>query len=364
MNVTANRGSCARCERLPSKILGTGKLYLWFSLGHSANKLISYLRFSNLEYQLEQEQCLIISLNHTKFTRMATELGTRLSTKELQDTRVLFLPNNAQLQLRDCARITSLGEFINLNQSGWLIDMLAEQRFTSHFQPIVKADNISAVFAQEALLRGIDQDGNLVAPNRIFSTAREANLLFQLDRVARQTAIREAARHKVSDRIFINFAPTAVYDPAYCLRTTVSAIEQAGIPHGNVIFEVIESEQSQDINHLKNILRFYRDAGFLIALDDFGSGYSSLNLIHQLRPDFIKLDMELIRNVHQDAYKALITRMILELAQSLNIKTIAEGIECAEELHWVRTHGADFVQGYLIAKPTAPEFAIASSMQN
>jgi EAL domain-containing protein (putative c-di-GMP-specific phosphodiesterase class I) len=91
----------------------------------------------------------------------------------------------------------------------------------------------------------------------------------------------------------------------------------------------------------------------LIALDDLGAGFSSLNLIHQLRPDFIKLDMDLVRNVHQDPYKAVITEKLLEIAQSLNIRTIAEGIECQEELTWVRTHGATFVQGYLIAKPAA-----------
>lgn len=360
MNITANLGRCTRCEQLPSKVLGTGRLYLWFPLGHSVNKLISYLHSSDLKYQLfKQEQCLIIDLNHTKLTNIASELVTRFTTKELQDTRALFMTGSTQPQLGDFARITPLGEFIHFTQSGWLLDMLAEERFTSHFQPIVKAEDISSIFGQEVLLRGIEQDGSLIAPGRIFSMAREANLLFQLDRVARKTAIRETTRHKITDRIFINFVPTAIYDPAYCLRTTVSAIEQAGIPHEKVVFEVIESEQSQDINHLKNILRFYQDAGFLIALDDFGSGYSSLNLIHQLRPDFIKLDMELIRNVHQDPYKAIITQMILELAQNLEIKTIAEGIESEEELHWLRTHGADFVQGYLIAKPVAPQTEIA-----
>lgn len=103
----------------------------------------------------------------------------------------------------------------------------------------------------------------------------------------------------------------------------------------------------------REVLQYYRDAGFLVALDDLGSGYSSLNLLHQLRPDFIKLDMELIRNVHQDLYKASITEKLLEIAQKLDIKTVAEGIECIEELNWLRERGATFAQGYLIAKPNA-----------
>ncbi|CAA9590517.1 hypothetical protein AVDCRST_MAG81-5446 [uncultured Synechococcales cyanobacterium] len=178
-------------------------------------------------------------------------------------------------------------------------------------------------------------------------------MLFQLDLAARRSAIQAAFRHGLQNKLFINFIPTAIYDPAFCLRSTIAAIDEAGISHENVVFEVVESDQSPDIVHLQNILSFYRDSGFQVALDDLGAGYSGLNLIHQLRPDFIKLDMALSRNVHQDPYKALIAEKLLEIAQHLNIQTIAEGIESEEELHWVREHGATFVQGYLIGKPAA-----------
>lgn len=355
MNKTAKvLGRCTRCETLPCVVQGTGRLYLWFPMGHSLNKLMGYMQSSKFAYQLlEDEQCLIVNLNKNEIADAAIKLEAVLTSKELQDTRVLFMAGVKEPQLRDFSRITKLSEFVNLSQSGWLLKMLADERFTNHFQPIVCAKDTSQIFAQEALLRGIDENGSLIAPSPMLSVAREANLLFQLDRAARLTAIREAVRVKLTNRIFINFTPTAIYDPAFCLRSTVSAVKQAGIAHENVVFEVTESERAEDVNHLKNILRFYRDAGFLIALDDLGAGYSSLNLIHQLRPDFIKLDMELVRNVHQDPYKAVITEKILDIAQSLNIKTIAEGVECQEELHWLRSHNATFVQGYLIAKPVA-----------
>jgi EAL domain-containing protein (putative c-di-GMP-specific phosphodiesterase class I) len=355
MNKTAKvLGRCARCETLPCVVQGTGRLYLWLPMGHSLNKLIDYLQASRFEHQLlEDEQCLVIDLKENEIADTAIKLEAVLTSKELQDTRILFMGGVKEPQLCDFSRVTKLSEFVNLSQSGWLLKMLADERFTNHFQPIVYAEDTSQIFAQEALLRGIDENGSLIAPSPMFSVAREANLLFQLDRAARLTAIREAVRVKLTNRIFINFTPTAIYDPAFCLRSTVSAVKQAGIAHENVVFEVTESERAEDIHHLKNILRFYRDAGFLIALDDLGAGYSSLNLIHQLRPDFIKLDMDLVRNVHQDPYKAVITEKILDIAQSLNIKTIAEGVECQEELRWLRTHNATFVQGYLIAKPVA-----------
>ena len=135
---------------------------------------------------------------------------------------------------------------------------------------------------------------------------------------------------------------------------TVRAIDELGIPHDNIVFEVAESEQPPDIKHLIKILRFYQEAGFLVALDDFGSGYSQLNLIHQLRPDFVKLDMHLIRNVDRDPYKAMITEKLLDITNHLHIQTVAEGVETLEELQWVRQQGATFVQGFLIARPSSP----------
>jgi EAL domain-containing protein (putative c-di-GMP-specific phosphodiesterase class I) len=230
--------------------------------------------------------------------------------------------------------------------------MLSEQRLTTFFQPIVWTNEPTKVYAQECLLRGIENDGSLLYPAYIFGVARASQLMFQTDLAARGMAIREAARHNVKSNLFINFTPTSIYDPAYCLRSTVRAIREVGIPHENVVFEVTETDKIYGIDHLRDIVNYYREFGFRIALDDIGSGYSSLNLIHHLRPDFIKLDMHLIRRVDQDLYKATIARKILEIAQELDIRTVAEGIETTEEMNWVRDHGATFAQGYLIAKPS------------
>ena len=106
---------------------------------------------------------------------------------------------------------------------------------------------------------------------------------------------------------------------------------------------------------------YYRSFGFPSALDDVGAGYSSLNLIHVLRPDIIERDMELVRNVNRDPYKARIAANLLDIANVLGIDALAEGIETEGELEWVQQHGAKYVQGFLIARPTpTPVTAIAS----
>ncbi|WP_242057000.1 MULTISPECIES: EAL domain-containing protein [Oscillatoriales] len=354
-------GNCTRCETLPSKIQDKGTLYMWFPVVHTLNKLIPALGKTDLAHQLlKDEQCLKIIVDRNNIEILLATLTSKLTNKELKETQAVWMPGTEEPLFRDFSRITSLNNFVSLNKCEWLLDILAQERLTCHFQPIVYADDTSRIFAQEALLRGFDKDDNLISPGSIFTSAQDAGLVFQLDALARQMAIREASKYGIKEQIFINFSPTAVYDPTTCLRMTVRAISEAGIPHDRVVFEVMESEQPPDINHLIKIMKFYQEAGFLIALDDFGTGYSNLNLIHELRPDFIKLDRHLIHNVHQEPYKALITEKLLEIAQQLNIKTIAEGIELTEELEWVRERGANFAQGFLIAKPMTPPVKVTS----
>jgi EAL domain-containing protein (putative c-di-GMP-specific phosphodiesterase class I) len=203
-------------------------------------------------------------------------------------------------------------------------------------------------------MRGRDRDGSLVSPGRILDTARSAELLFQVDLAARRAAIREAARLGLAAKIFINFTPTSIYDPHFCLRTTVRAVQELGIAPQNVVFEVIESEHVLDLDHLRKIMDYYREQGFGVALDDLGSGYSSLNMLHELKPDYVKLDMGLVRDVHAHPHKALIAAKLLEVAQALGIRSVAEGIETPEERRWLEAHGTDFLQGFHFAKPANP----------
>ncbi|HEY9856782.1 MAG TPA: EAL domain-containing protein [Stenomitos sp.] len=348
-------GSCPRCELPPKRVEGAGGLYLWFPLDHIFQKAQSFLQQAGHEHELlVAEQCMLLRLVEGELSKAMAGLGGLLTLEEQRDTQALFMRGHAQPMLADFGRVTSLFQFITMVRSGWLIDLIGEERLTTHFQPIVSAADTARIYAHEALMRGIEPDGSLVYPPKILNLARDAGMLFQLDLLARLTAVRQAHRHGIPQRVFINFNPAAIYDPTHCLRSTIQAVDEAGIPRENIVFEIVESDHTQDLNHLKAIIAYYREQGFQVALDDLGAGYSSLNLLHQLRPDFVKLDMELVRNVHLDPYKGLITRKILEIAQHLGIQTVAEGVEYVEELEWLREHGADFVQGYLVAKPTTP----------
>lgn len=345
---------CPRCEQLPLKFPDGGYLYLCFPLGHTLGKTLRCLQGAGLPYErLDDGQSILVTLAAGSLVPCAAHLEEILSAEELHDTQALFttVPDPAPLSI--FAQVTSLKRFIGMVHADWLIDLLREERVTSHFQPIVHAAEPTRIFAHESLLRGFSPDGELVPANKLFARGRDAGLLFQLDLASRLSAIRNAERQGLAGGLFINFNPTAIYDPVFCLRSTVAAIDATTLSREQIVFEVVESDRIHDLAHLQRALAFYREAGFRVALDDFGSGYSSLNLLHQLRPDFLKLDIELIRGVHADPYKALIARKIIETARELGLHTVAEGVETPEELAWVQEQGADFVQGYLIGRPAA-----------
>jgi EAL domain-containing protein (putative c-di-GMP-specific phosphodiesterase class I) len=207
-------------------------------------------------------------------------------------------------------------------------------------------------------LRGRGTDGALIPPVELFTAAKQAGLLFQLDLAARRKAVTSIAEHKLSTLALINFTPTSIYDPTTCLRSTVATVSDFGLDPSRIVFEIIETEHA-DETLLKNILDVYRAAGFQVAIDDFGAGYSSMNLLNALHPDYLKLDMALVRGIDRDPYKAELARGLLDSARKLSIKTIAEGVETQEEWQWVRDNGADLVQGFYFARPGSPPPTLA-----
>lgn len=348
------KSECERCETIPAALPSAGTLFIAPPLAHTQATIRTYLRKAAIEYTEPFPSILAIPLSGDKLHKLSTELTVTLSASELQDSKSLIVEEGVVPSLFELMQMQPLSILLGRVEGEWLLNMLDENRLVTHFQPIVNSARPADVYAYECLLRGHEADGTMVYPNRIFGVATTADLLFQLDRAARITAVRSAARHSIQSKIFINFNPSSIYDPAYCLRTTLGAVQEAGFSPEQIVFEVVESSEAHDANHLVNIMSYYRDKGFGVALDDLGAGYSSLNLLTRLKPDFVKLDVQLIRDVDSDTYKAHIAAKLLEMAQQLGIRTVAEGVETEAEWHWVREHGADYVQGYLFARPASP----------
>ncbi|GBF51088.1 signal transduction protein [Leptospira ryugenii] len=226
--------------------------------------------------------------------------------------------------------------------------------FTMAFQAIVDLDTKS-IFSQEALVRGKNQE----SAGSILSKVNDKNR-YQFDQACRVKAIELASRLGIDSFLNINFLPNAVYRPETCIRTTLDASKQFSFPQSKIIFEITEGEEVTNPEHIISIFREYKNIGFLTAIDDFGAGYSGLNLLSKFLPDLIKLDMALIRNVDQNKNAQIIIKNIMNMCNELEVNVIAEGIETQEELNVLRDSGIRYYQGYLFAKPSWESLAIVT----
>lgn len=356
-------GACPGCELLPQAVAEHGMLLLCPPLGHTLGKLRSALQAAGVACEEPEPGMLSIDMESCSPARLAQVLDGRLTAAEEAGTRCLQLANPAAIAISDLGRMQTLQTLLARARGRWLLEMLDQRRVETYFQPIICTERPDHVLGYECLTRGMTADDRLVMPGEMFGVARSAGLLFQLDRALRLRHIHAAVKYDVTAKLFINFNPTAIYDPASCLASTVQAIANSKLKPSQFVFEVVESDTVADPDHLPRILDYYREHGYLIALDDFGAGYGSVNLLTKLKPDYIKFDMHLMRDVHLDRYKALVTSRLLDMAHKLNIRTICEGIESADEYQWAVRHGADYVQGYLFGRPSpVPETATLSAI--
>lgn len=344
--------TCTRCGVASIGFDGTssGTLHVLLPTDHARQKLAAMLRERGTDPEAAHA---LVSIP------VAGDLGSvvdavlgALTSAERAETRAFFATGAEAGLLAAAMGAEPIDAFRAKLRSGWLAEMIRDKRLVSMLQPILDLKT-RGLFAYECLVRGVVET-KLVSPDRLFEVARASGMLPQLDVAARRAAVSAASRREGDHRIFVNFTPSTVYDPRFCLRTTLEAIREVGIPPQRVVFEVVESERIDDVGHVRSVLDAYRAEGFAVALDDLGSGYASLGLLHELRPDFVKIDMGLVRNVDVDPWKATFMAKLLEAAQNVGVRTIAEGIETPGELAWVEAHGADFGQGYFLGRPALP----------
>lgn len=220
---------------------------------------------------------------------------------------------------------------------------------TMAFQPIVNTAK-RTVFAYEALVRGTDGAPALEVLRRITEENR-----YRFDQSCRTKAIELASRLGIPERnakLSINFMPGAVYSPAACIRRTLQAAREHAFPLDAIIFEITEDEQVADIEHLQRIAEEYARHGFTLALDDFGAGYSGLNLLAALTGvGLVKLDGALIYEIDKKPRAQHVVKTITAMCRKLGIEVLGECVETLEEYATLRACGVELMQGYLFAKP-------------
>ena len=279
-------------------------------------------------------------------------IDAALSATESAEARAVFFPGDISGSdvLDRVMGALSVAELAARERHRDLVELAdAPERFYARFQPIVDLATRGTV-AHEALLRARDVGGGEIGAQRLFTAAAAGGWINVLDRIGRETAIQDASGWLGDGQLFVNFVPTSIYRPEVCLATTLAAARRHEVSLSQLTFEVVETHRTDDIRQLVAVVEYYRRRGARVALDDVGSGYASLSLVAQIRPDVVKIDMDLVQRLPDPTSVAIVTA-IVELSHGIGATVIAEGIETEAQAAISRELGADLGQGWLFGRP-------------
>ncbi len=230
-----------------------------------------------------------------------------------------------------------------------LKEIIMEENIQTHYQPIVNLQD-GSIFAYEALSRG-PKGSPMESPLMLFGVADKTNLSFELDRLCRKKAIENVKGLDTRHRLFINTFPTTMHDPEFKGEHLEGLLNTCRISSRNIVFEITERFAIENYSLFQRAQDYYSSLGFELAVDDIGTGYGSLEAIANLKPEFVKVDISIIKNIHQNKVKQELLRALCDIGKKVNAKIIAEGIELQEELDIVRSMNVDFGQGWRLARP-------------
>jgi len=238
---------------------------------------------------------------------------------------------------------------------GWverIQEALAEERFVLYAQPIVDLATGETV-QRELLLRLTDPEGNITSPGEYLHIAEEYGLISDIDRwvVSQGVDIAAAAGQPVE----INLSARSIGD-ASILQHIEECLLRSGVDPTSLVFEVTETALVEDEAAALMFTKRLRELGCKLALDDFGTGYGGFTYLKQLPIDYLKIDIEFVRDLADNPASRHVVEAVVALARGFGLQTVAEGVEDAEAYELLRELGVGYAQGYHIARPAPIDF--------
>jgi diguanylate cyclase (GGDEF)-like protein/PAS domain S-box-containing protein len=224
-------------------------------------------------------------------------------------------------------------------------EALAEDRFVLYGQPIMDLRS-GLVAYHELLIRMLSEEGEIIAPGEFLPIAERFGLIVEIDRWVTEHALRLAID---GERVTINLAGPSIGD-----EKVLSLIREAlvdGLNPANVIFEITETAAMCNFEKAEGFAQALNDMGCNLALDDFGTGYGSFTYLKHLNARYLKIDLEFVRDLVSNDTDQKVVKSIVDVARSLDKRTIAEGVEDAATLRALKDRGVDFAQGFYLGRP-------------
>ncbi|MDQ0216340.1 EAL domain-containing protein (putative c-di-GMP-specific phosphodiesterase class I) [Oikeobacillus pervagus] len=236
-----------------------------------------------------------------------------------------------------------------------LLDLLQKENVKTAFQPILSLEEGSTVGFE--ILNRPEQTDFFPTTDVFYDYVGQSGNVFITECFLRNLSLERFSEKKqnykmeIQPLVFLNIQPQALTDPSYQSGITLELLVKHNLSPNQVVLELTERESVANYVQFEKIIDHYRKQGFRIAVDDAGTGYNSLQTLIYLKPEFIKLDKSLIRNVHQKLEQQHLVELLLEFAFQSGTKIIAEGIETESELLFLKKLGVHYGQGYLLGKP-------------
>jgi EAL domain-containing protein (putative c-di-GMP-specific phosphodiesterase class I) len=231
-----------------------------------------------------------------------------------------------------------------------LDDLISGQQVVTLYQPILELDTL-VVLGHEVFTRG-PAGGPFEDAERLFALAERSGRLLELERLCRAKALAGVKRHLADDaKLFLNTSARALQDPEVAGARFVEKVEREGLRHEDVVLEITERVALEERHSYREVLRTLKHQGFGIAIDDMGAGYSSLQALVEVEPDYLKFDVSLVRNIDRSLIKRSLLETLVDLAGRIGAQVIAEGIEVESELLTLKEMGVRLGQGRYLGPP-------------
>ncbi len=259
------------------------------------------------------------------------------------------LPQENVIQRQSVSALQSIAD------SMWLCDALVEGRIMCYLQPVL--ERADKVFGYESFARVAGPDGAIIAGDRIVKASKILGIEYMIDRHLQVQAIKTFMSSEFNGFLFINFFPGFIHRPAVYLEGLAETVRSFGILPKHVVLDFTKSETPHDLTHLKNVCEYGRSCGYSIALDDIESVKSMQRLFPEIKPDFVKIDMQLVSKVAQGESRDII-RQIVDMVHGSGATVIGEGVETDAVYQSLKLLGVDLFQGYLFSPPVPVEVAL------
>ncbi len=236
---------------------------------------------------------------------------------------------------------------------------IADRDFIVYYQPkyAIQGDK-PALRSAEALIRWKHPELGMISPGDFIPLFESNGLVQKLDRFVWEEAGAQIRRWKDAYGrtvpVSVNVSRIDIYDPRL-EETLLSILDRNGLTTGEMLLEITESAYSDDQKRLIEVVENLRGRGFRIEMDDFGSGYSSLNMLTSIPIDVLKMDMKFVRNMLKDEKSLKLCGLVMDISRFLDVPVVAEGVEEEAQLNKLRDMGCELVQGYYFSKPVPPE---------